>query len=113
MKRDIVRLKPVLAAAFLLAAAPLASAQSALERSPVTIAIVAEASIDDTIVRVEQIANLRGGSAELRSRIARLDVGELTLAADRVIVSASQVNFRLLLAGLEPAQFKLTGASKT
>ncbi len=95
------------------AANRLVAQSPAVEKSPVVIALVAEAMIDDSLVQLDQIAKLTGGTAEMRRRIAKLDVAELKLSAERTTVTADQVRFRLLLAGLESSQVRLTGFKQT
>lgn len=98
----------------LLAVASRAVAQGPIsEKSAVVVALFPEAAVDDGLVYLDQIAKLSGGTPELRRRIAKLDIAELKLFAERTTVPANQVKFRLLLAGIESKQFRLTGAKQT
>ena len=54
-----------------------------------------------------------GAGFALRQRLARLDVAEFKLAADRTVVSRDQVKFRLMLAGINESQFYLSGSTRT
>lgn len=92
----------------------LACAQGSMDdRNVVTIALLPEVAIDDTVVYLDQIARLSGGPIALRQRMARLDVAEFRLAADRTVVPSDQVKFRLMLAGIGTSQFQLSGAKRT
>jgi flagella basal body P-ring formation protein FlgA len=80
---------------------------------PVTIVLLAEAVIDDTLITLDHIAKLSGGPDTLRQRLAKLDIAEFKLGADHMVVLSDQVRFRLLLAGVAPASFRLQGARRT
>jgi hypothetical protein len=79
----------------------------------VTVSLQAEAMIDDSVIYLDQIAKLSGGPITLRQRLARLDVAEFKLDAERTAVSSDQVRFRLLLAGIGAAQFQFSGVKRT
>jgi len=83
------------------------------DKNPVVILLVPEVTVEDSIVQLDQIARISGGSAILRQRIAKLDVAELRLGADRVAVSSEQVHFRLLLANIDASRFRISGAKRT
>jgi hypothetical protein len=91
-----------------------ASAQGlASERNTVTIALMQQTALDDTVIYLNQIARLSGGPIALRQRIARLDVAEFRIGADRTLVSCEQIKYRLLLAGVQESQFQMIGARRT
>jgi hypothetical protein len=96
-----------------LAASLLIATTAAAQTSEVVIALASEVAVDDDIVRLEQIAKLSGGTADARRRLAKLDVAELKLFAQQTTVSASQVKFRLVLAGFDAKHIRLTGAKQT
>jgi flagellar basal body P-ring formation protein FlgA len=79
----------------------------------VTITLLPEVTIDDSLVTLEQIAKLTGGPDYLRRRLARLDVADFKIGAAFATVSADQVHFRLLLAGIDEAQIGVRGADRT
>jgi flagella basal body P-ring formation protein FlgA len=83
------------------------------DRHVVTIALAQQTRLDDTIIYVDQIAKLSGGPTNLRQRLARMDVAEFKLGVEQVAISAEQVRFRILLAGIESSQFRITGAKQT
>jgi hypothetical protein len=83
------------------------------QNNVVNIVLTPEAMLDDTVVYLDQIAKLSGGPISLRQRIARLDVAEFKLHTERTTVSGDQVKFRLLLAGIGAAQFRVSGAQRT
>lgn len=82
-------------------------------RGRISITLLPEARVDETVIFLDQIATLSGGSTLMRQRLAKMDIGELPLNADRVVVSSEQVKFRLLLANVEESQFHITGAKRT
>lgn len=108
----MIRNRPIAIAILALCLGVSAARVEAQDRNPVIVTLAANAATDESIVVLDQIARLTGGSAEVRRRMARLDVAELKLFAEQTRVSAEQVRFRLLLAGFEPAQFKLAGAKQ-
>ncbi len=77
---------------------------------PVVVALRPQATAEAADVTVGQVAAVSGGPAELRRRVAALDVAALSGTAPAVLVSRDQVAYRLRLAGLEPADFRLEGA---
>lgn len=95
----------------LAACAPASTAQ-AQSTVPVTITLLPQATVDDCVVTLEQVAKLTGGSAYLRKRLARLDVADFKIGAAFTSVSADQVHFRILLAGMDDGQVELRGAKR-
>lgn len=83
------------------------------ERGRISITLLPEARVDETVIFLDQIATLSGGSTLMRQRLAKMDIGELPPDADRVVISSEQVRFRLLLANIEESQFYITGAKRT
>ena len=81
--------------------------------APVTIVLLPEVVVDDTLVTLEQVAKLSGGPDFLRQRLGKLDVAEFKLGAAYATVSAQQVGFRILLAGVDESQVALRGAQRT
>jgi flagella basal body P-ring formation protein FlgA len=63
-------------------------------------------------VCVGDVATLEGGSAELRQRIARLDLSDPPRPGQRVQVSRAQVLFRIRLAGIETQRFRVEGPDR-
>src|ERR1041385_6407658 len=88
------------------------AAALAQERNVVTITLLPEAVLDDSVIYLDQIAKL-SGPPTLRQRLARLDVAEFRLGLQRCTVTSDQVKFRLMLAGIPMNQFQLTGAPRT
>lgn len=110
MKKTIL---PLLAAMVLASLADAARAQGYGDRAVVTISLLSDTAVDDTVVYLDQIARLSGGPVALRQRLARLDIAEFKLAAQQIAVPRDQVKFRLLLAGINPSQFLIVGAKQT
>jgi flagella basal body P-ring formation protein FlgA len=89
------------------------AAQQVSEARTVTVTLRSEAVVDDTIVTLDQIARLTGGTEALRKRLGKLDITDFPANATSRIVTGDLVRFRLLLAGLEASEFRLGGGSRT
>jgi hypothetical protein len=87
-------------------------AQQDVWTSPLVIKLIPEVSVDASTVTLDQIAKITGSTLDLRRKIAKLDVAEFKLLAHRLTISEEQVKFRLLLAGMNTAQFRLSGAKR-
>jgi flagella basal body P-ring formation protein FlgA len=68
-----------------------------------------EARISEPVVTIGDIAELRGGPAGLRDRIAQLDLTELTPETALEAVTGTRVAARLLLTGIPRESFIITG----
>ena len=101
------------AALALLLQAPLAAVHAQYDPRPVVVNLLPEAVVDDTIVTLDQIAKLSGGSETLRKRLGNLDVTDFPYGASHRVVTSDQVRFRLLLADMEVSEFRLGGAKRT
>jgi flagellar basal body P-ring formation protein FlgA len=115
MKRTMsFALIPLAVLAFLLHGA-LASvhAQHAPDARAVTVTLHSEATVDDTIVTLDQIAKLTGGSEAQRKRLGKLDVLDFPVTASSRVATSDLVRFRLLLSGMEATDFRLSGAKRT
>jgi hypothetical protein len=80
---------------------------------PVTVELMPQVVIDDSLIALDQIAKLSRGSDSVRKRLAKLDIAEFKLGTDHMVVLGDQVRFRLLLAGLDASAFRLQGARRT
>ena len=98
---------------YLVLAVGLLSAVHAQASAPVTITLLPEVTVDDSLVTLEQIAKLSGGPQYLRQRLARLDVADFKIGAAFTTVTEDQLHFRILLAGMEEAQIEVGGAQRT
>jgi flagella basal body P-ring formation protein FlgA len=87
--------------------------ETAVGTEPVSIVLFPEAVVDDSIITLNQIAKLGGGSDALRKRLGKLDVAEFKLGAEHCTVTRDQIHFRLLLAGMDAARFQVEGARRT
>ena len=77
------------------------------------VTILPEAVVDDSIVTLDQIAKLSGGSESLRKRLGKLDVADFPAGVNHRVVTSDQVRFRLLLADMEVSEFRMSGAKRT
>ena len=81
----------------------------AADSGPVRIQLKSDAEVDDIVVTLDQISQLRGGPDSLRKRLAKIDISEFKLVATSTTIPAEQVGFRLLLAGVNADRFELAG----
>jgi hypothetical protein len=79
---------------------------------PVVVHVQEHATARSAIVRVGDVAHIAGGDRATRERIAALDIADLQARDTAVIVTRRSVEYRLLLAGLDAADFRLTGAER-
>jgi len=97
---------------FVIAITTSAHAQQDAWTSPLTITLVSQANVDDSVVLLDQIAKITGSTLDMRRRVAKLDVADFKLFAERITISEDQVKFRLLLAGMNASQFRIAGAKR-
>lgn len=106
-----------LAAALTLLVAPVAlngSAQGpadAAAENPVAVRLHSRARVTEALVLLGDVARVEGGPKELRQQIAALDVAELT-GRDELTLTAEGIALRVQLAGVEPRQFRVVGATR-
>ena len=62
-------------------------------------------------VLLGEVVSLEGGSARERERLGALDLLDLPVSGGEATVSREQVEFRLLLAGVERSRFRLVGSA--
>ena len=63
------------------------------------------------LIRIGDVAEVRGGDARLREQIAHLDLDEFG-AAPQVEVTRSQIEYRMRLARIPPMRFQVTGVPR-
>ena len=97
---------------FALAAGLAAPAAAVRAADPVTIELTATVAVGKSIVTVGDIALISGGDATVRDRVARTDVAELKARDSGVSVGRRAIEYRLILAGFEPGQIRMTGAER-
>src|SRR4051794_21623686 len=97
----------------LLAASARARAQPTSEVQVVIVTLAPEATVDGTIVTLDQIAKLTGGTEAQRRRLGKLVVIDSPASASSRVVTSDLVRFRLLLADLDASEFRLSGARRT
>lgn len=69
------------------------------------------ARINSGVVRVIDVAELRGGSESLRDQIASLDLQDAPAKGKSAEVTARQIEFRLRVAGIEPRLVSIRGTT--
>ena len=67
--------------------------------------------LDSLIIRVADVADIRGGVESLRCRIALLDLDDAPLAGKQPVITPRQVEFRLRVAGIDPQMVMIRSAS--
>jgi flagella basal body P-ring formation protein FlgA len=103
-----IRLGPTYLIPLLLLLAP----GAARAAGPVVVALRDRASAPVAAVTVGDVAAVTGGDAAARDRIARLDLAELKARDPGVALTRRAVEYRLRLAGLDPAEVLVTGAER-
>ena len=82
-------------------------------RDFVTVELLPTAEVEGPSVRLADVARFSGGADRERDRLTRLDVDELDAKSSSMVITRSQVELRLRLAGLSASSFRVTGAAKT
>ncbi len=90
----------------------LAVAAAARAADPVTVELAGTATVGKSVVTVGDVALVSGGDADTRARVARIDLAELKARDPGVTVGRRAVEYRLVLAGFEPAAVRVTGAER-
>lgn len=90
----------------------LAVAAAARAADPVTVELAGTATVGKSVVTVGDVALVSGGDADTRARVARIDLAELKAREPGVTVGRRAVEYRLVLAGFEPAAVRVTGAER-
>lgn len=92
----------------LVLAAYLTAADSAI----VVVTVRPRVEVPGLNVTVGDAAAVEGGPAALRQQIARLDLADLSPDRPSATVSREQVAYRIRLAGIDPALFRVEGATQ-
>jgi hypothetical protein len=79
---------------------------------PVTVSLRESASAGRAIVTVGDVADVTGGDPAARARVAAIDLAELKPRDPGAAVGRRAVEYRLLLAGFDPAAVRVTGAER-
>lgn len=97
-----------------LAGAPVEARRSSPDRTAdaVRIVLCAEATGENSVITVADVAKLEGGDPSLRQYIAQLDLVEIPFRKQALTVTREQVFFRIQMARIDQRQFRLEGADK-
>lgn len=85
---------------------------SAVAAGPVVVAVRERASAGTAAVTVGDIAAVTGGDPAARDRVARLDVAELKARDPGLALTRRAIDYRVRLAGFDPADVLVTGADR-
>lgn len=77
----------------------------------IVITLRAPGRIASSILRVADVADLRGGDEAMRQRIAALDLEDATLAGAQTEITPLQIEFRLRVAGIDPQRVAIRGST--
>ena len=77
----------------------------------VVITLRDSARITSSVVRVVDVAELRGGSEALRKQIASLDLEDAPKDGKQTEISARRIEFRLRVAGIDPRSISIRGST--
>jgi hypothetical protein len=87
-------------------------AQSPAPAGVVIVALRPAAVVQRGLVKVGDVADVQGGTAALRNKIAQLDLAVLTAVEPATALPRDQVSYRVQLAGIGARDFRMTGASQ-
>jgi flagellar basal body P-ring formation protein FlgA len=79
--------------------------------SPIVVSLRPSSTVPDAVVTIGSVATVRGGDAWLRQQVERLDVADVSEIGRSATITREQVFFRIRLAGIEQAQFRVEGAT--
>jgi flagella basal body P-ring formation protein FlgA len=96
---------------FVVAPATPAPAAEASPSGVVVLLLSPQAGVAQREVFIGDVVRMEGGAAELRRRIAKLDLAEFDLLRPEVTIRKEQIAFRLMLAGIPESSFRLSGAA--
>jgi len=97
---------------FLIATLAALAVASAARAEPITVELNERATVGKLVVTMGDVATITGGDATVRARVSRIDVAELKSRDPSVSLGRKSVEYRLLLAGLEPSAVRVTGAER-
>lgn len=80
---------------------------------PVTLSVRAVAGVADREVTVADVATIEGGDANLRDRIAKLDVADAPRFGQVLRVSQELIAYRIQVAGIDMRRCRVLGARST
>jgi flagella basal body P-ring formation protein FlgA len=83
-----------------------------VESAMVLVALQPTASVSNREVHVADVATLLGGSPELRDQIAQLDLADPPRPGQVLRMKREQISYRILIAGVDPGSFQLSGAAQ-
>ncbi|MBX9582089.1 MAG: hypothetical protein K2X87_17425, partial [Gemmataceae bacterium] len=90
----------------------LLAAGVAYAAGPVVVTLRDQASATTAAVTVGDVADVSGGDPTVRERIARLDLAEFKARDPGLTLTRRAVEYRLRLAGLDPAEVQVAGAER-
>jgi hypothetical protein len=99
--------------AFLAAVAAVACAPNAFAADPLTVELPEQAAARTAVVTVGDVGRVTGGDAAAREWVSKLDVAEFRPREQSLTVSPRSIEYRLRLAGVDPAAVRVTGAART
>lgn len=79
---------------------------------PVVVTLREQAAVGTAAVTVGDVAAVGGGDPAARDRVARLDLAELRARDPGLTLSRRAVEYRVRLAGFDPAEVVVTGAER-
>jgi hypothetical protein len=78
---------------------------------PAGVALPERVTVQTSLVTLGQVASI-SGDAEIRERLARLDIAEFKSHDRGLTISRRAVEYRLVLAGIDPATVRVMGAER-
>lgn len=83
------------------------------ETSPLVVSLRPYASVGARTIRIADVADLTGGTPALREAVAALDLADAANVRTKTTVTRQQVAFRVQIAEVPSALFRVEGAAET
>ncbi len=64
-------------------------------------------------IAVKDVAEITGGTSSLRQQVGDLDLDEFTDLQRPLLINSRTIRYRIILAGIDESQFRLSGSAKT
>jgi flagella basal body P-ring formation protein FlgA len=85
---------------------------AAVRAGPVIVELPERATVRTSVVAIGDVARVSGGNPAVQRQVAALDIAEVTGRAPDIAVSRKAVEYRIRLAGIDPAEVTVLGADR-
>jgi flagella basal body P-ring formation protein FlgA len=94
-----------------LAAEPAAPSTEKTIKDQVLISIRPDLKTDSRVIRLVDVASITGGDPALRDRLKQLDIEDSLTPGESVSIQASQIEFRVRIAGIDMDRISIRGSA--